>query len=223
MNNRMKIFDVPHKGLRNALSQFSLLAGNTNYTDEQEVAALYELGRQVFSLLAIHARDENSVTLKHLEERLPGAAHHNMDDHEVLEAKQQLLENILDSLLQSDKEREDIHAAGASFYSDLSDYHALYLQHMAEEEKDTQPLLWQYFSDEELLAHRKEIMANNPPQTLFTWFRFVMPALSHAERVGLLKGFKLNAPPAFFVEGMLIIKQVLTVPAFEMLDKALSV
>jgi hypothetical protein len=223
MTNRMKIFDVPHKGLRNALSQFSLQAGNTHYQDAAAVAALHQFGQQVFSLLSIHAHDENNVTLNHLEERLPGAAHHNMDDHEVLEAKQQLLEDALDAMLQSSQQGKDISADGAAFYSNLNDYHALYLQHMAEEEKDTQPLLWQYFTDEELLQHRKQIMANNPPQTLFTWFRFVMPAQSHIERVSLLKGFKLNAPPAFFAEGMQVIKQVLVPKAYEMLENALAV
>jgi hypothetical protein len=34
---RMKTYDVPHKGLRNALSQLSLMAGKTNYSNQQEV------------------------------------------------------------------------------------------------------------------------------------------------------------------------------------------
>ena len=33
-------------------------------------------------------------------------------------------------------------------------------------------------------------MARNPPQTLLIWFRFVIPAQSHKERVGLFTGFK---------------------------------
>ena len=222
MTTRMKIFDVPHKGLRNALSQFSLLAGRTDYTNAAAIATLHTLGRQVFELLAIHAKDEDNVTLKHLEERMPGAAHHNMDDHEMLEAKQQQLEEKLETILQESKQGKEGTATGASFYSDLNDYHALYLQHMAEEEKDTQPLLWQHFTDEELLQHRKQIMANNPPQTLFTWFRFVMPAQSHAERTGLLKGFKLNAPPAFFAEGMNVIKQVLAPEEYSKLEETLA-
>jgi hypothetical protein len=65
-------------------------------------------------------------------------------------------------------------------------------------------------------------MAKNPPQTLLTWFRFVIPAQSHKERVGLLSGFKKMAPAPFFSEGMQVIEQVLTAKEFDELSKALA-
>jgi len=45
-------------------------------------------------------------------------------------------------------------------------------------------------------------MKRNPPSTLLVWFSFVMPAQRHAERIGLLSGFKKMAPAAFFAEAM---------------------
>jgi hypothetical protein len=60
---RAKTYDVPHKGLRNALSQLSLLAGKTNFSDVREVDVLFELGTNVFKMLSIHAADEDEVTL----------------------------------------------------------------------------------------------------------------------------------------------------------------
>jgi len=84
-------------------------------------------------------------------------------------------------------------------------------------------LLWQYFSDEELASHREKIMAKNPPSTLLIWFRFVIPAQSHAERLGLLTGFKKMAPAPFFAEGMEVIKQVLTDTEFGYLQSALGI
>ena len=65
----MKTYDVPHKGLRNALSQASLLAGKTNFADVLEVEILYRLGADVFKILNIHAADEDEVTLAELEKR----------------------------------------------------------------------------------------------------------------------------------------------------------
>ena len=64
-------------------------------------------------------------------------------------------------------------------------------------------------------------MVKNPPQTLLIWFRFVIPAQSHKERVGLFTGFKKMAPETFFNEGMQVIKQVLTEKEFDELNKAL--
>ena len=65
-------------------------------------------------------------------------------------------------------------------------------------------------------------MAKNPPQTLFIWFRFVIPAQSLQERVGLLTGFKKMAPASFYNEGIQVIKQVLTEKEFDELSIALA-
>ena len=214
---RMKTYDVPHKGLRNGLSQMSLLAGRTDYANPAEVAQLHQLGTRLFSILTVHAEDENNVTLAHLETRCPGCAEHDLDDHEKIHAAQHALEKQLDALHAGPFNVD----AGAEFYLAFTEFHGEYLEHTAEEERVTQPLLWQHFTDEELMAHRREIMTRNRPETLLTWFEFVLPAQSHAERVGLFSGFKKVAPAAFFAEAMGVIEKVLTPAEFQRLEAAL--
>ena len=220
--NRPKPYDVPHKGLRNALSQLSLLAGKTDYSDQKEVEQLYKLGADVFKILSIHAADENSVTLAELEARCPGCSQHDVDDHEQLHTAQDKLEKLLSKIYNDSQRGQNVTEDGAEFYLALSEYHGEYLAHTAEEERVTQPLLWKFFTDEELAAHRGKIMAKNPPETLLIWFRFVIPAQRHNERVGLLAGFKKMAPPAFFEQGMEVIRKVLLQREFDDLIKALS-
>ena len=217
----MKTYDVPHKGLRNALSQASLLAGKTNFADVQEVEILYQLGSDVFKILNIHAADEDEVTLAELEKRCPGCSQHDMDDHKEIHIAQNKLEKLLSEIYAGSKSGKDVTDSGAEFYLAWSEFHSTYLEHTAEEERITQPLLWHHFTDEELASHRGKIMAKNPPQTLLIWFRFVIPAQSFSERVGLLSGFKKMAPPAFFDQGMEVIKKVLTSQEFTALDEAL--
>ncbi len=219
--NRMKTYDVPHKGLRNALSQLSLLAGKTNYSNQKEVEQLHNLGVDVFKLLTIHAADEDEVTLAELEKHCPGCSEHDMEDHKEIHASQVKLEASLLMLYNASKLNNDVTADGAEFYLSLSEFHGKYLEHTAEEERVTQPLLWKYFTDEELASHRGKIMAKNPPETLMIWFRFVIPAQSHAERVGLFTGFQKMASPEFFDKGMNVIKQVLTEVEYAELQIAL--
>jgi hypothetical protein len=207
---RAKSFDVPHKGLRNALSQLSLLAGKTNYSNPAEVAGLHALGEVVFKLLNIHAVDEDAVIFTALEERCRGCSQHYFDDHAGLHIAQDKLEKLLSHIYNKSQSGGDATEDGDEFYLALSAFHGEYLAHIAEEERMAQPLLWQYFTDAELAEHRREIIAKNPPQMLLIWFRFVIPAQSAAERVGLLSGFKKMASPAFFNEGMEAIGQVLT-------------
>jgi hypothetical protein len=220
---RYKNYDVPHKGLRNGLSQMSLLAGRTDYSNPDEVELLYQLGSRLFAILTIHAEDENSVTLAHLENRCPGCSSYDIEDHEKIHIAQQNLEDQLAAISTGAKGGKEMTEAGAEFYLSFSEFHGKYLEHTAEEERVTQLLLWQHFTDEELAAHRGEIMSRNPPLTLLIWFEFVIPALTPAERVGLIGGFKKLAPAEFFAEGMEVIQKVLSPSEFENLEDALSV
>jgi hypothetical protein len=218
----MKSYDVPHKGLRNALSQMQLLAGKTDYSNQIEVEQLYKLGEDVFSILTTHAADENEITLAELEKKCRGCSQHDFDDHEQIHLVQGKLEKLLASIRMNSKDGKDTTEQGEEFYLAFSEFHGMYLAHTAEEERVTQPMLWRHFTDEELAAHRSKIMAKNPPRTLFIWFKFVLPAQSHRERVGLLSGFKRVTPASFFTEGMEVIKEVLAPNEFDELNRALG-
>lgn len=220
---RYKTYDVPHKGLRNALSQLSLLSGKTDYTNPSEVKRLYDLGTDVFKILNIHANDENAVTLAELEIRLPGASHHDMEDHDKLHLLQDKLEKLLLKIHQDCVLGKNTELEGEEFYLAVSEFQGIYLAHIAEEERITQLLLWEHFTDEELSAHRGKIMSQNPPETLLTWFKFVLPAQNQPERVALFGGFKKMAPEPFFKQGLDVVEKALTPNEFLLLKKALQI
>ncbi|MBS1664013.1 MAG: hypothetical protein JST68_23410 [Bacteroidetes bacterium] len=215
---RMKTYDVPHKGLRNALSQLSLLAGSTDYKNSAAVEKLCLLGRDVFSLLTVHAADENEVTLSELEKRCPGCSQHDVEDHENIHQTQDNLERLLADIHADVHAGKDASEKGDEFYLAFSEFHGVYLEHTAEEERVTQPLLWQHFTDEELAAHRGKIMGKLSPQVLLTWFKFVVPAQSPEERSALLSGFRKMAAEPFFREAMGVIEKVLSSEEYQFLQ-----
>ena len=86
----------------------------------------------------------------------------------------------------------------------------MYYWHMAGEEKETQELIWQHFTDDEILEHRKEIIAGLKPDVLLLWVKYIVPSQSHPERVGFLNGMKANASTEFFEQVMSVIKVNLT-------------
>jgi len=222
MAKRIKSYDAPHKGLRNALSKLSLLAGNTNYSEKKEVSELYHLGQDVFTILTIHAADENEVPLAALETRCPGCSKHDSEDHELIEKKQIKLEDLLSKIHGHSQSGEDIGEDGSEFYLSLSEFQGRYLEHISEEERVTQILLWKHFTDEELAEHRKRIMANLSPQSLLLWLKFILPALSHPERVEFLTGFKKSASFSLFQAGMDVIEQALNEREFKLVKLALA-
>jgi hypothetical protein len=206
---RPKSFDVPHKALRSLLAQLSQLAGSTDYREPDQVSALHALGQDLFELLTIHAHDENEVVLADLERRRPGAGHHNLEDHEEIEERQSRLEMLLDEVLALSRRGEDASEAGLRFYRDLNRFQSAYLLHMLEEEEATQALLWEVFSDAEMMEHRKRILARNPPATLLKWMQYSLPAQSGPDRALILRGMQAAMPAAFVAQVLETAKRVL--------------
>ncbi len=222
MKSRIKGFDVPHKGIRNGLGKLILSAGNTDYSDVNAVENLYQLGSEIFTILTTHAHDENDITLRELEKKVPGASDHDIEEHERIEQEQAVLENLLSEILEDIRAGKAPYEKGSDFYTGLCDFTSMYYWHMAGEEKETQELIWQHFTDEEILEHRKEIIAGLKPEVLLLWIKYIVPAQSHPERTGFLKGMKANAPEEFFDQVMSVAKDNLYEEEFSMLCDALD-
>jgi hypothetical protein len=215
--DRIKSFDAPHKALRYGLSLLLIQAGKTDYTDGAQIDALYNIGKDVFKMLTVHAHDENNVTLKHLEAKAPGASHDNIADHEIIESRQLKLENQLENIYKGPVSA----TAPAKFYSSLSQYISNYLLHMHGEETDTQQLLWLHFTDEELIGHRVEVMSKMDPEMLKLWIKYIVPAQSFQENAGFMTGFKKMAPQPFYESVMEMLKSRMDAGEYQKLLTAL--
>lgn len=203
---RLRSFSTPHKGLRNILSQFTLLAGQTDFSDAAQVGQLKALGNEMFMLLTEHMHTENDFTLRHIEERKPGFAQHELDDHDAVEQIQEALHQRLNALdgTQDANEAHEFYLAAANFQS-------IYLEHIHHEETDTEKLLWELFTDEELIQHRMEIMQHIPPQIMMVWMKYIVPAQNEPENLEMLGGFKANAPKEAY-EGLMGLLQTVMSP-----------
>jgi hypothetical protein len=124
---RLKSLDPPHKGLRNALSQFSLLAGKTDYNNVDSVQKLKALGNEVFHLLRDHTQTEENFILRPLEEKAPGSAVGDAADHNILDSLESALEQKLAAFDGNQTDEE-----GHEFYLKFTEFHSEYLEHIAE-------------------------------------------------------------------------------------------
>ncbi|MCE7925815.1 MAG: hypothetical protein DYG98_22420 [Haliscomenobacteraceae bacterium CHB4] len=59
--NRFSVIETAHRGIRNALSQLSLQAGATDYTNPAAVALLKERTLELIALLNEHAHTEDTL------------------------------------------------------------------------------------------------------------------------------------------------------------------
>ncbi len=146
-------YAASHKGLRNILGQFSLLAGRTDYGSPADVQRLKALGDEMFMLLTHHLHTENDHLLALLEQRVPGALQHNLRDHEELEVIQQ---DVADRLARLDGTQTALE--GHAFHLAFTAFQGRYLGHIHHEEVVTEELLLKHFTEAELIANSERIV-----------------------------------------------------------------
>ena len=207
-----KSYAASHKGLRNILSRFSLLAGKTNYSDIQEIEKLKKLGDDMFFLLTHHLHTENDDLLRPLEERVHGASKHDLDDHERLERIQGDIALQLSKL--DGKQDEE---TGHSFYLSFTNFHSQYLEHILQEELVTEKLLLNNFTAEELQENSMRIMQKVEFPVILMSLKYIVPAQSLNENIKILRAFKTNAPAEALQAVLDIIKPEMTNEEFVLL------
>ncbi len=213
---RIRSFAAPHKGLRNIISKFSFRLGYTDFKNPSALQSLKNLGKEMFNLLNDHVHTENDHTLRHLEERVPGASAHDRDDHEKLDAVQEDLQMQLLGLT-GEESADEIHAV----YLKFALFQSEYLEHINEEETVTEVLLQNHFTDEELIQHRMGIMKKLEPDMLTLWLKYIIPAQRVDESIGMLAGLKANAPEPFFKQVMSTIKGEMEQERYQELERKL--
>jgi hypothetical protein len=194
---RVKLFEAAHKGLRNALSQFSFMLGKADFSDKNDVNRLHSLGKDLFMMLSSHANDENTIILAELETKVPGSSKHDMDDHEWLEKEQDAIEKLLDEIKEVSAKGEDPSGMGSELYLKFEKFHGDYLIHTFEEETVTQHLLWDNFTDPEIHAMRGKIISRFTPETFEKWQSYIMPSITHKDLFTMFSGIRANAPEQF--------------------------
>lgn len=219
---RLKSFDLPHKGLRNLLAQLNQLAGNVDFSDNAQIDRLEQTGKHLFQLLTEHAHIEDEYVLKDLEQRCPGASLQNAQEHEIITEQQARLEAMLQEMVRSARLGEEVGQLAEEFYFSLNHFHSAYLQHMLEEEQETQKQLWKYFSEAELMDKHSQIARTMPPESQLLWFRYSAPAMQPQGRLQWLQGVKAAAPAAFMQQVLVVLAEVLPEKAYQQLITGLN-
>ncbi|MCE4566802.1 hemerythrin domain-containing protein [Maribellus sp. CM-23] len=185
----IRLFAAPHKALRKTMADFMVMIGQTNFDNMRAVAKLKKAGREMFFLLSSHAETEDRIILKALEQKVPGAADHDKNDHVKIERLQRSLEihlNLLSTSVRTDEAHD--------FYLEFARFYSLYLEHIDEEETLTQRLIWEHFSKEEQLGIRASIVAKMDTETYAVWLKHMIPAQNEAENRMMLGAIRNNMP-----------------------------
>ncbi len=207
---RFKIYQVPHKGFRSAIAQLVIQAGSADYNDDHDLSTLRIATESVFSSLDHHAQVEEQFILSELARVDAQAAKADVEVHRQLEDVQSRALALLDRIARENKARQaaGLPACSASdetasqFYLTLTEYQAMQLRHMYQEETVTQTRLMALFGDEAIRAIDERIIghlnATIPPEQMMVILGGLIAHSTPNERVQMLNRIRAGMPAEAF-------------------------
>lgn len=198
---RYNSFYMIHKGLKQMLHQTSSRMLQTDFTNAEETADLLPRISEVLDLFDGHANTEDRFVLPAIEKYKASVAtlfeEEHVEDHTLSNRMRALLAMFHHAV--SSEEKIEV---GSAIRLAFSEFLVFNLKHMAKEELVLNNLLWEYYSDEELHAITKDIIANILPEKAIKYNTWMMRGLSNNEIINWLKIIK-NEAPDFVFNGML--------------------
>lgn len=197
---RYDIYRLVHKGLRAFMCDTLCKTGKLDIHDEGEVR---EVVSQLDTLLQIcrsHLHHENQYLHPAMESRAANSSAQTAHDHDLHEQAIKLLENSLLNFQQCPVNQRSQNAL--ALYRRLAIFVAENLEHMQVEESYNTRILWQHFTDEELQGIEQELVSSLPEEESRIFWRWMLPYMTHQERLGMIAKVKLHAPEPVF-RGML--------------------
>lgn len=220
-SNRFNMYQAVHKGLRAFMADTLTRIGRTDFTDPQERSESAEQLRSLLHICAEHLVHEDQFLHAAMERRAPGSAGQCAQEHvEHLVHIDALEASLNKALLAPEPQQAD---AWLQLYQALSLFAADNYEHMLLEEREHNAVLWAHFSDEELHEIHDALLASIPADEMAVHFRWMLPQLSHPERVGMLSGMRQGMPAEVFASQLELARPLLDARGWHKLQAALKI
>ena len=198
---RFNIFNQIHKGLRAMLYDTALAIQHTDFTQPLEATQTMEKVEKVLDFFDEHALHEDQFILPSIEkynkELVDNFEKEHVTDHKLANNLRNL-KQVLDSSYHPET-RFNI---GREIFYLFNEFVAFNLDHMNREEEHLNKVLWDHYSDEEILVFERNIVNSLAPDKLFEESKWMMRGINNAEVISWLDGLK-NGAPEFVFQAML--------------------
>lgn len=195
---RYNMYGFIHKALRGFLGDTLLLLGRMDVTDAAETDAALAQARALLGFCRMHLEHENRFVHPALDACEPGSAARIAGEHVHHEQDIALLLDEVDAVDATRGDRAAGEAAAQRLYRHMALFVGENLIHMDYEEREHNATLWAHYSDAQLLAIEGALVASIAPADHALSMRWMLPSLSHPERVRLLGRLRAHAPAVVF-------------------------
>jgi len=194
---RYNTFYQVHKALRAMLYETAAELQRTDFNIEEEVTSVIANITTVVDIFDKHAYNEDHFVFPAVEQYEPSVVdsfeQEHVRDHE-LSTQLRTLINIYGSL-KADEERIQL---GSALRKAFVDFLAFNLVHMAKEEDIINNLLWRYYTDAQIRAIEKQIIAMQTPESTAVVWKWMLRGLSNREIIDWLRAVEKSVPRLVF-------------------------
>lgn len=214
-------YNLIHKAIRLAMSEFLVRLGSTDASDAGEWAAAAHGWTKIRRLLDAHSLHEDAHIHPLIHIAAPEIAELLDRQHEELDGQVRAIDQMV-TTIDGETDATLRRQAARKIYQSFSAFTASYYGHLIEEETRAMPALLARFSPEELLAAHHRLIGSMPPEERLGDLPIIARSLSAPERIALMAATQAGAPPAFFAEACRIMEEAIGSMAFATVTDALA-
>ena len=193
---RLDIYRDIHKALRMSMGHTLQQVGSVDWQDDACVAKACEQVQRLADFCERHLAHENTHIHAVMEARAPGSSDKIAAEHIEHELEIAALRNLANQLTaaQTAQRESAVHA----LYQTLALFIAHNMVHMHVEETQNNAVLWSSYTDAEILGIEQRLVAHIAPPMMMLTMRWMIPGMSHPDRVAMFSGIKAGAPQPVF-------------------------
>jgi hypothetical protein len=198
---RLDLYAAIHKTLRLAMTDTLARIGSLDVADAAQRRDVTAQLRDMLDFCRSHVEKENAYVHPAIEARCAGTSLRIAGEHDEHLAAIDALE-VDASVLEAAPDA----AVAFRLYRHLALFVAENFEHMDHEETAHNDALWSAYTDAELLEIHLRIVSSIAPAEMAKVLHWMLPALNHAERVGLVA----SMPPQAFDGAMQVARERLS-------------
>ena len=194
---RYNSFALIHKALRALLYDTAQLLQQTYFADQSEAEIALARIEEVIYHFDQHAHHEDHFILPAIEAFEPGLVESFEDEHvHDIELGNRLI-NMLSMFRSLENDMEKINC-GSAINLAFREFMVFNIEHMAKEETELNRVLWDNYTDEELIELNGRLVAHISPADMAFNAKWFMKSINKAEAIGWLKAVKATTPSFIF-------------------------
>jgi hemerythrin-like domain-containing protein len=216
---RFNPFNIIHKALRALMYDTDLTLQQTYFADVEEAETALAKVNAVVEQFERHAYHEDNFVLPAIQSFAPQMVeafeHEHVEDNAIGECLKHLI-----NVFEATKNDEERLYAGSAITKTFREFMVFNLNHMAKEELEITHVLWQHYTDQQLIEMNAKLSASIPAEEKAFTSKWMMRAINRVDAIGWLNGVKHSAPKHVFQSLVALAEAEMPAPLSEAVQEA---